>query len=313
MLPPRSLSRALKPLCYRDIELIAAVRPAELDEVPVLLRAARDAGLRCGLWPMLADADGRWPSRANVVAFGDFAARVLDAAPADAPPSLLAVDLEPPFGLLARWFSRTPETTAVAATSTCPEVDWGVCVQRFDAIVRDARARGVAVLAAAVPMAALDPRHEAGGAWQRWMGTPVDAVDWDHITAMLYTSIFEGWSRGVLRREDARALLFDGCVRVGERWGARAGVSLGAVSTGALGDEPIYRSPSELADDVALCTSAGITELSLFDYAGALARGSVDAWLDAFTAPPIPVARPSPSRRVRALLSAARLAGHAPF
>ena len=53
---------------------------------------------------------------------------------------------------------------------------------------------------------------------------------------MLYTSLIAGYSRGVLGREDALALLAWGCRAAARRFGPRAGASLGAVGKGALGD-----------------------------------------------------------------------------
>jgi hypothetical protein len=65
------------------------------------------------------------------------------------------------------------------------------------------------------------------------------------------------------------------------RFGPAAGVSLGAIGAGAFGDEPIYRSPEELADDVSIARAAGVDDLTLFDLGGAVARGLED-WLDVF-------------------------------
>lgn len=314
MLPLRALMGSLEPLRRREIELIAAVRPTDIDDVPDLLRAGRDAGVRCGLWPMLADADGRWPSRANIALFAQLVARVLDAVPPDAPTPSVAVDLEPPFGFVSRWFSGMRAAQRARGPSSSQGPSWAETTRGFHEIAEAVRARGGEVIAAAVPMATLDPIARAdGGAWQRAMGTPVDGVRWDHVTVMLYTSIFEGWSRGALDREDARYLLTELCARTRARFGLAGGVSLGAVSTGALGDEPVYRSPTELADDVALCVAAGVDDLTLFDYAGAIARGPADAWLDAFVAPPPWVARPSASLRARALLAGATALGRAPI
>ncbi|MFK5151303.1 hypothetical protein ACI4CU_28550, partial [Klebsiella pneumoniae] len=79
-------------------------------------------------------------------------------------------------------------------------------------------------------------------------------------------------SRRVLDRRDVRALLSAATLAAVARFGDRASVSLGCVGTGALGDEPIYRSPDELADDVAIAAEAGATDLALFDLGGVLAR-----------------------------------------
>lgn len=307
MLPPRALARALKPLGDRGIELLAAVRGDERDDVPELLRACDGEGVRCGLWPMIDDAHGRWPSVANARRFERYAASLLDGVPASVRPPDLAFDLEPPIHEVARWWSRTP----VAAAAGDAVEGWAEAVSRFAGLAARVRETGAEAVAAVVPMCLYDA--PGGGGWQRVMGTPIDDVPWDHATAMLYTSIFEGWSRRTLSREHARALLVDGCRRVRQRFGARGGVSLGAVSTGALGDEPTYRDPLELADDVALCVSEGVTDITLFDYAGVLRRAPAEAWLDALVATPEAPRGPRRGARVRALLTFAEAVGHAPI
>lgn len=307
LLPPRALTSALKPLGHRGIDLIAAVRGDEVGDVPELLRACDGEGVRCGLWPMLADAEGRWPSRANVARFSEYASRLLDRVPSSVNAPDLAFDLEPPIGMVSRVFSSQGAGAWSPAVAGGP-VAWGAAVARFEALAGRVRASGAEAFAAVVPMCLYDPERETGG-WQRAMGTPVDDVGWDRATVMLYTSIFEGWSRGALSREDARYLLVDGCRRTRSRFGPRGGVSLGAVSTGALGDEPTYRGPDELADDVALCVAEGVDDITLFDYAGVLRRGPAEAWLDALTASPGPARAPRASRRVRALLAAASVTG----
>lgn len=307
MLPPRALSRALKPLGDRGIELLAAVRGDEVDDVPELLRACDGEGVRCGLWPMLDDAHGRWPSVANARRFERYAARLLDAVPTAVRPPDLAFDLEPPIHEVARWWSRT----RVAPSAGSATEGWPDAVARFAALAARVRGTGAEALAAVVPMCLYDPPGDGG--WQRVMGTPIDAVPWDRATAMLYTSIFEGWSRRALSRDHARALLVDGCRRVLSRFGERGGVSLGAVSTGALGDEPTYRDPAELADDVALCVGEGVHDITLFDYAGVIRRAPADAWLDALVTPPRTPPAPRRSARVRALTTFAAAVGRAPF
>lgn len=306
MLPPRAVSAALKPLRQRGIELVAAVRGDEVSEVAELLRACDGEGVRCGLWPMLSDREGRWPSRANVARFASFTQRMLDAIPAGVTAPDVAVDLEPPFGQVSRWLSAKASDTA--RDEAAEGASWTEAVAHFDALARRVRATGGETFAAVIPMCLYDPDGETGG-WQRAMGTPVDAVAWDRATVMLYTSIFEGWSRSALTREDARFLLADGCRRTRARFGPRGGVSLGAVSTGALGNEPTYRGPDELADDVALCAAEGIDDITLFDYAGVLRRGPLAEWLDALVTPPGPARAPRASWRVRTLVEAAAAAG----
>jgi hypothetical protein len=163
------------------------------------------------------------------------------------------------------------------------------------------RDRGIDSSMAVWPLVALDPPDQP--TWQTILGTPVDGVDAGHVSVMMYTSLFEGWSRGILRRRDVTALLAAATARAARRWGRRTGVSLGCVGTGAFENEPTYRAPDELAEDAAIVRSAGIDQLSLFDLAGVLARAPAEAWFEAL----LGITRrrssgtPIPSRRVRAV------------
>jgi hypothetical protein len=116
---------------------------------------------------------------------------------------------------------------------------------------------------------------------------------------MLYTSMIEGWSRRVFGREDARSLLAWFATRSRERLGSRAAVSLGAVGTGALQSEPVYRSPKELADDVGIARAAGVDDLALFDLGGVVARPPIEGWLEPFAYTP-------PARELPRLTKTAR-------
>jgi hypothetical protein len=171
--------------------------------------------------------------------------------------------------------------------------------------IADLHARGIATASAVWPLVALDPPGARG--WQSLLGTPVDALATERVSVMMYTSILQGWSRGTLRRRDATALLAAASERVSGRWGARAGLSLGCVGTGALLDEPVYRDPRELAEDVAIARAGGCHDLSLFDLGGVLGREPAEAWLDAF-AHGAEMTRVRTSRRVIAARRLSRLA-----
>ncbi len=281
-LPLSTLSSpaTLRPLRERGLSLLAAVRPWDLDHVPALCRAARDAGVPLGLWPMIEDEHGRWASAVNLDRFGAHVSSVRAAVPDDAPLHELAVDLEPPFGLAAalghglRRRQRPPVTLPWT-------LHWREAVARFDQLSASITSDGARTVAAAMPMVLLDPR-EGDGPWQRAMGTPVLARHWDHVSVMAYTSLFEGWSLRAFDRRAALGVLRWCCREAHARFGSRAGISLGAIGTGAFGTEPVYRDPYELREDVSLCRAEGVTDLTLFDLGGAVSRGPVERWLDAF-------------------------------
>lgn len=284
-----------------DVELVLAVRPWQLGDLPGVARVLGDGGVPLSVWPMLADEEGRWANADNATSF----VRLLRDTTAALDASRLAprevlLDLEPSFaharalavgagggrgtgrrggeGMIRRarallgLGAARPHAEASAAMRSASN--------ELGAAVAELHARGVATASAVWPLVALDPPEERG--WQALLGTPVDALATGRVSVMMYTSILEGWSRGAIRRRDATALLAAASARVTRRWGDRGGMSLGCVGTGALIDEPVYRDPSELAEDAALARAAGVEDLSLFDLGGVLAREPAEAWLDAF-------------------------------
>ena len=294
----------LRPLAERGVSLLVAVTPADVEGLPEVIASAADAGVEAGVWPMLERSDGRWPNARNAVTFGEQVRRLFDRLDARGlSVHALAVDLEPPIEelrrllggdvrVLSRWVRRGGLARATRA---------------FDAVAGDVRARGVPVLAAVIPSVIGTAR--AGRGWQRALGTPIDGVSFDRVSPMAYTSMFEGYSRRIVRREDAVSLLAVIARHTARRYGARASLSLGAIGPGILGDEPTFRSVTELAEDVAQARAAGISDLAVFDLSGMLARPPVERWLDALVYTE-PAARSSPlTPRAAAVALAVRLGG----
>lgn len=253
---------------YR-LDLLLAVRPWQLADLGETVERLRGAGVFVALWPMVADEHGRWASvqsSARFVAFGD--AVVARAPGADE----LILDLEPPLDRMAGWkagrptFRNTPSPRAYAAARAALVA----AVERWRAERR--------VTTAIVPLLVAER-----GQWlQRVLGTPTTDLPVARHSVMAYTTLLEGWSRGLIDRRRAEAAL-GACARLARRrFGAQAALSLGTIGPGAFGDEPCYRDPGELARDVALAAAAGIDELSLFDLGGILRRGPAEEWLEAF-------------------------------
>ncbi|MEZ4403092.1 MAG: hypothetical protein R3B06_23920 [Kofleriaceae bacterium] len=256
----------------RQVEVLLAVRPWQLAEVGATVASLVDGGVAVGLWPMVADADGRWVSAGTAAAWVAFADQALAAAPRA---TELVLDLEPPLAQLAAW--KGGRLTLAGRPTPA------------------AYAEARAVLATAVERWRLDRRvttallpmlvAELGGEWlQRLLGTPASRLPVDRHSVMAYTSLYEGWSRGLVGRRRAEALLVATARLARLRFGGAAALSLGCVDTGALGDEPAYRDPAELARDVALARRVGVDEVTVFDLGGMVRRGPVERWLDAFAA-----------------------------
>lgn len=292
---------------------IVAVWPrTPLATIARVLQTFADLGLPAALWPMLDDADGRWASAGNAATFCRFAGSLVEQLAAQrSPPGELFVDLEPAIEAMRSGVAGAAVNAQVAhyLPESFDKHILNEAGERFFNLSEGLRAQGVLPSAAIAPMVLLDPRVGAHRPWQERLGTPVDGPRWGHLSVMLYTSIFEGWSRGTLRREDTRQLLGLAARATVERYGAPGGLCVGAVGTGAFGNEPVYRDVAELADDVGLALAGGVTDLSLFDLGGVLKRGRAEAWLGAFTETPAAAALPEPGLRLRSLLGAARLAG----
>lgn len=292
----------LDPLAERGVGLIVAVQPDGCAAAAEVVRGCRARGVAIGLWPLLFDTAGRWASGANLTAFCRHAAAVLDACAGDIPDEM-AIDLEPPIAWVRRALSghwrrgtrRGPEALSFAAARRCCR-----------ALVGSLGARGVASIAAIPPMVVCDGGRPG---WQRLLATPVDGVGFDRVSAMAYTSLLEGYSRRLLRRADARALLADIAVATRRRFGSRAALSLGVVGGGALGTEAAYRSAGELADDAAIARGAGIDHLAAYGLSGMLARPPLERWLDALAG--ADTATPAPTRRSRLAWRMARSASPA--
>ncbi len=266
-LAPSDILPHVPALAARALDVVVAVFPSTLDDAAVAIPRLRAAGVGVAVWPMLADADGRWVSVATVPAFVAFTDAVLARVACDE----LVLDLEPPKAVLERLLAGRPTLTA----------------RRHFSAARDALAAAIArwrslhvarVSTAILPLLALEL---VGSPLQRLLATPT-ALPVDHHSVMAYTSLYEGWSRGLVGRRRAEVLLAATAhlARVTVR--PSAGLSLGLVAPGAFANEPSYRDPGELARDVAIATRAGITELTLFDLGGAVRRPPLDAWLDAF-------------------------------
>ncbi len=272
MLPFPELSAALlEKLAARRIELLLAVRPWQLVEIADVAERVRSAGVYLGLWPMLGDEHGRWASVRSMVGFITLVDSVIERVPSV---DELIIDLEPPHDVLAQWKALRPAFPTAQGYREARDA-------LVAAIKRWKYPRPLRVTTAVLPLLPLELRGE----WiQRALGTPATALPVDAHNVMAYSSLYEGWSRGLINRSRAERLLSFTARAARWRFGPTAAISIGCMGPGAFGDEPAYRGVDELARDVDIVKRADIHELALFDLAGVVRRGNVDTWLDALCA-----------------------------
>lgn len=273
LLPLAELGRdeTLQALVERELELVVALWPSTLAEtIPIAARFLERGG-HVTLWPMLDDADGRWVNVENVAAFSAFVRVVVEQAGAVC--RELLIDLEPPIGTMQQWIANP-----LRSFGKDPKDAFLVGRRALRDLLDELGERGIARTAAVIPLCVYD--QPKSPSWQRLLGTPVDGLPFDTIHVMAYTTLFQGYSRGLLGRKDALQLLDDLCVAAQKKYGARAAISLGCTGIGALGDEQAYRALAELAEDLQHTRAAGIDDVALFDLNGILRRDDAGVWLD---------------------------------
>jgi len=285
----------IEALASRGIGLVVAALPGARGDLARLCTVARERGVDLAIWPMLSDAEGRWASVDNAERFGRYVRDLLEElSHRGICPDEVALDLEPTIERLKRLISLDPRGALDHARKG---------EERLLDLARELRARSIRVSSALMPLVLFDkPLDVSPGGFEIAMGTPVSRFEWDHASVMMYTSLVEGYSRGLLARADVRPMLARAALEAKRRFGDRAGISLGAVGQGALGDEATYRSVEELADDVAITRAAGVDDLTLFDLGGVLRRPPLEAWLDAFVFTERALDFPGPTWRSRACL-----------
>ncbi len=275
-----------------DVEVLVAVMPENVLEIADLCQVYGEAGVQIGVWPMIADEDGRWASTYNAQAYAAFVESLL---PTLRSPMTIAVDLEPPIDLLRGLLHGK----LGAYQRILRSANWSSGRQRLQDLLRMLSTRGFSPIAAANPMLLSDKPGQS--AWQWLFGTPVQNFPFDAVSFMSYTSLLEGYSRGLVNREFARSILVHSARSAVRQLGSRASISIGSVGGGALGDERPYRNLSELADDVGLVRACGVQDVALFDLSGVLAKPNPEVWLAAFAGPSSPVELPRELNRTLAL------------
>lgn len=280
---------ALRVPAERGWSLLLAVLPGDLPHIPELLLRAESLGLPVSLWPMLTSDRGRWVHATTLEPFLALAEQILVQCEARGRlPAELVVDLEPPFQMVADMVSDlvtpgfgSPWQHAKHLLRVTREgaIRFDRAHERLARFVEASHRRGVPVSCTALPLVPLDDGQRA---WQRLLGTPVDGVGFRRVNIMMYSSLVEGWSKGVLDRTRSMRALQEVAQLTVAKYGEGASLSLGLVGTGAFSNEPVYRSPSELREDVAIARAAGVRDLCLFDLGGATRRPHTRAWLDAF-------------------------------
>ena len=286
---------------------IWAVRPGDdLEALAGLVQSFRGRGLEVGIWPLLDQQDGYWPSVRNAGLFAEHVGRLVERLEArGAAPDWVAFDLEPPFRPGDGVGSTILRALGRAVTGGVGDGAFDQALETYRRLLGELASRDIATLGIATPPPVFDLEGDRT-LWQRLLETPWSNLPWDRAGFMAYGSMLAGYSAGLLSVADARAVYYDFCRRMHSYFGRRSHVSVGVTGTGVYGDEPVYTSADELALDVSAARAAGIDDIAVFCLEGLLQKEYPRAWVDALADAPPRV--PPPTVGAEGLLLAARMA-----
>ncbi len=265
-----------------DVCLNIAVPYRSFDEYSELVRKYEEEGIELCLWLLLPSELGYWPSERNVVFFEDYLDELFEwASEEDLYFPWIGVDLEPPIyqldGVREKSFFEKPSAVVRAGFSNLDKERFEDAMFRYSSLLDKVHDYGVKTLTAVEPLVINDALMGTDFI-QDLMEVPVFGVEWDRVSFMIYTSMWSGYSQGLISREECTSLLYDYLSDGKEKLQERTAVSIGVTGVGALGDEPYYENPSQLKPDVEASLAAGVKDISIFCMRGILRRGNPREW-----------------------------------
>jgi len=284
--PPEVVEKALPLLAEFGAGVSVSVPEGSLsDENAKAFRDIKAAGVELGFWPLLTREKGYFPNEANVQAYAEMVRELVEWAEGNGVnPDIIAVDLELPLEQISVFLGAQ---SGGGAGTTLDMLRKNLDRRRYlearsGLIELDSwiRSRGIKTLAAVLPWVAVELFGD-GEIVQDLMETPVAGIAWDLISPMLYVSMFEGMTGGRISAFDANSLVYETVVRLRNKYGGRAAVSLGVTGTGVLGNEPTFDTVEELMVGVEASLAAGARDISIYNLEGVISRENPRVWLEA--------------------------------
>ncbi len=310
LINPPEIVGALDLLREHDAGVAAAVYPVSLTRKNLnAFRKLKEAGIELTFWPLMEEEKGYFPGERNMTEYSAMVRNLVEWAQRnDAAPDMLAVDLEPPIQQMHDVTGATDRYSRVmgflgAMRDNLDRERYLRAKADLEALNSWVRERGIRTISAVMPWVGLEleGEHEL---IQDMSETPVAGIAWDVISPMLYVTMLDGMAGAAMNSRDANWLVYDSCLKMREKYGERAGVSLGLTGSGVLEDEPTFRRPEELLVGVQAALAAGVRDVSVYSLEGILDRRDPASWFTALRAAKPKV--PERSEKVARGLAAAR-------
>lgn len=250
-----------------------------------MLKAYSDEGIEVALWALLPDEQGYWVCERNASEFTDYIKSIYDWADKEKfTIPCVAVDLELPHYQMSEVKSQKNMLQKGSSLikfmrQNRDKARFYEASRKFELLNEFIHSRGATTLCPISDLVVHD--LAAGGtAFQDMLETPVSTVNWDMLSVMIYTSMIAGYSKGLLRPEDARRHLYTTMRAMKEVMGDRAGVSIGVTYVGKLEDEPYYETPRELLPDMQAAKAAGVEDITIYNLEGILRSARPEEWFE---------------------------------
>jgi len=159
-------------------------------------------------------------------------------------------------------------------------------IPKFELVIDKLHEHDTVAISTAMDMAAVDLKTGLP-VWQDLSGGPSLIIEWDYVSFMNFGSQNTAFLQDLLggmginwEVKDTRYLSYLMCKTIVKKWGNRAAVSMGQTLPGE-GHGAVWDDPAELGKDAAVCRSAGIVHLGIYDLQGIIERDDPDAWFEA--------------------------------
>ncbi len=308
--PERIVQEAFDLISKYKPGLNIAIFPETLnDENVSALACLRESGVEIAFWILLKPDDGYFPNERNMSVFCSHAKEIVSkAVEAGVTPDYVAVDLEMPADQIFGLFNASPVGKLKGVVRLLREnidpIRFVSARENLSEFVGWVRSRGIKTIAAILPWVALELEGQ-GNLIQNFMETPVGGINWDVISPMWYSSMFEGSTKGIISQQVANRMAFESSLGLRFRYGDKAGISVGVTGTGILGTEKTFESVGELVESIGAALAAGIRDISVYNLEGVVTRDDPEIWMSEIIAAKPRV--PKKNRLLSQSLSALRI------
>ncbi len=282
--PKRIVAEAYDLISSYKPGLNIAIFPDSLtdENISALQRLIAD-GIEISFWVLLGAEEGYFPNEKNMSTFCSRTEEIISKAlEASAAPKYVAIDLEMPISQVVDLLEASSlEKIKRAYRIFMDNLDRS----RFSSaradlaeLVQWLHSKEIKTIAAVLPWVILELEGE-GNLLQNAMETPVRGIDWDILSPMWYSSMFEGSTGGIISQGIANRIAFESSLKLRSRYGDRVGISVGVTGTGILGNEKTFGDVEELLDSIGAALSAGVRDISVYNLEGVITREDPGLWM----------------------------------